>query len=81
MTKRFNTIAVCGLSWGDEGKGKITDYLAQQSDIVVRYNGGNNAGHTIEANGIKYKFKSKLLVLNKIFPSFVNLFFHHLPFL
>lgn len=57
MSKKFNTIAVCGLSWGDEGKGKITDYLAQRSDIVVRYNGGNNAGHTIEANGIKYKFK------------------------
>ncbi|MFX0011529.1 MAG: adenylosuccinate synthase [Candidatus Hermodarchaeota archaeon] len=57
MNKKFNTIAVCGLSWGDEGKGKITDYLAQRSDIVVRYNGGNNAGHTINANGIKYKFK------------------------
>lgn len=57
MNKKINTIAVCGLSWGDEGKGKITDYLAQKSDIVVRYNGGNNAGHTINANGIKYKFK------------------------
>jgi len=57
MSKNFNTIAVCGLSWGDEGKGKITDYLAQKADIVVRYNGGNNAGHTINANGIKYKFK------------------------
>jgi adenylosuccinate synthase len=57
MSGKFNTIAVCGLSWGDEGKGKITDYLAQRSDIVVRYNGGNNAGHTINANGIKYKFK------------------------
>ena len=57
MNNNFNTIAVCGLSWGDEGKGKITDYLAQKSDIVVRYNGGNNAGHTIVANGIKYKFK------------------------
>ena len=40
-----------------EGKGKFVDFLAQQSDIVVRYNGGNNAGHTIMANGIKYKFK------------------------
>ena len=40
-----------------EGKGKFVDFLAQQSDIVVRYNGGNNAGHTILANGIKYKFK------------------------
>ncbi len=52
-----NTIAVIGLSWGDEGKGKFVDYIAQKSDIVVRYNGGNNAGHTIVANGIKYKFK------------------------
>ncbi len=51
------TIAVIGLSWGDEGKGKFVDFLAQKADIVVRYNGGNNAGHTIEANGIKYKFK------------------------
>ncbi|MFX1323349.1 MAG: adenylosuccinate synthase [Promethearchaeota archaeon] len=50
-------IAVIGLSWGDEGKGKFVDYLAQRADIVVRYNGGNNAGHTINANGIKYKFK------------------------
>ncbi|MFW9820796.1 MAG: adenylosuccinate synthetase, partial [Candidatus Thorarchaeota archaeon] len=51
------TLAVIGLSWGDEGKGKFVDFLAQKADIVVRYNGGNNAGHTIEANGIKYKFK------------------------
>ncbi len=51
------TIAVIGLSWGDEGKGKYVDFLAQKADIVVRYNGGNNAGHTIVANGIKYKFK------------------------
>jgi adenylosuccinate synthase len=40
-----------------EGKGKFVDYLAKKADIVVRYNGGNNAGHTIEADGIKYKFK------------------------
>jgi len=52
-----NTIAVIGLSWGDEGKGKFVDYLAQKADVVVRYNGGNNAGHTIIANGVKYKFK------------------------
>jgi adenylosuccinate synthase len=57
MNSSNSTIAICGLSWGDEGKGKITDYLAQKADIVVRFNGGNNAGHTIEANGIKYKFK------------------------
>ncbi|MFW9897030.1 MAG: adenylosuccinate synthase [Candidatus Thorarchaeota archaeon] len=52
-----NTVAICGLSWGDEGKGKFVDYVAQKADVVVRYNGGNNAGHTINANGIKYKFK------------------------
>ena len=52
-----NNITIIGLSWGDEGKGKFVDYLAQKADIVVRFNGGNNAGHTIKANGIKYKFK------------------------
>ncbi|MFX1363801.1 MAG: adenylosuccinate synthase [Promethearchaeota archaeon] len=52
-----NTIAVVGLSWGDEGKGKFVDYFAQKADVVVRYNGGNNAGHTIYANGVKYKLK------------------------
>ncbi len=50
-------ITIIGLSWGDEGKGKFVDYFAQRTDIVVRYNGGNNAGHTINADGIKYKFK------------------------
>ncbi|MBY9005297.1 MAG: adenylosuccinate synthase [Candidatus Lokiarchaeota archaeon] len=54
---KYNTIAVIGLSWGDEGKGKITDFLAQKADTVVRYQGGNNAGHTVVCNGVKYKFK------------------------
>ncbi len=45
---------VVGTQWGDEGKGKITDYLAQEADVVVRYQGGNNAGHTIVFNGEKY---------------------------
>ena len=40
-------IAVVGANWGDEGKGKITDMLAEQADIVVRFQGGANAGHTI----------------------------------
>ena len=39
--------AIVGANWGDEGKGKITDLLAEQSDIVVRFQGGANAGHTI----------------------------------
>ena len=57
MSDNNNTIALIGLSWGDEGKGKMTDYFAQKADIVVRYNGGSNAGHTINADGVKYKFK------------------------
>ena len=39
--------AIVGANWGDEGKGKITDVLAAQSDIVIRFQGGSNAGHTI----------------------------------
>ena len=39
--------AVVGANWGDEGKGKITDMLAEESDIIVRFQGGSNAGHTI----------------------------------
>ncbi|MBW2981858.1 adenylosuccinate synthetase [Candidatus Woesearchaeota archaeon] len=48
--------AVVGLQWGDEGKGKRLDELAAEADIVVRTNGGNNAGHTVVVNGKKYKF-------------------------
>ena len=47
---------VIGSQWGDEGKGKIIDVLAEKSDYVVRYHGGNNAGHTVIANGKKYPF-------------------------
>ena len=52
-----NNVAVIGLSWGDEAKGKFVDYLSQKADTVIRFNGGNNAGHTIVADGIKYKLK------------------------
>ncbi|MFB0525262.1 MAG: adenylosuccinate synthetase, partial [Phycisphaerae bacterium] len=45
---------VVGLQWGDEGKGKVVDILAQQSDIVVRYNGGSNAGHTVVIGDTKF---------------------------
>ena len=41
------TTIVVGAQWGDEGKGKITDILAEAADLVVRYQGGNNAGHTV----------------------------------
>lgn len=46
-------VAVIGAQWGDEGKGKIVDLLARQSDVVVRFQGGNNAGHTLVVNGEK----------------------------
>ena len=46
--------AVVGANWGDEGKGKITDMLAQESDIIVRFQGGANAGHTIVNNYGKF---------------------------
>ncbi len=49
----MNTIIV-GLQWGDEGKGKIVDYLTEDADIVVRGQGGNNAGHTVIAKGVRY---------------------------
>ncbi len=48
------TRVVVGTQWGDEGKGKYIDMLAKNSDIVVRFSGGNNAGHTIVAGGVKY---------------------------
>ncbi len=47
----MNTIAVIGLLWGDEGKGKIVDLLGEGADIIVRYQGGTNAGHTVYHNG------------------------------
>ncbi len=47
-------LVIVGTQWGDEGKGKITDYLAQSADVVCRYQGGNNAGHTVVFDGKKY---------------------------
>ncbi len=50
----MKTVTIVGTQWGDEGKGKITDYLALQADVVVRFQGGNNAGHTIRFEGKKF---------------------------
>lgn len=47
-------IVVVGAQWGDEGKGKVVDYLAKDADIIARYQGGNNAGHTVVVNDEKY---------------------------
>ena len=51
----INTTMVIGTQWGDEGKGKIVDFLSKDADYVVRFQGGNNAGHTINVNGEIYK--------------------------
>ncbi|MCF6094654.1 adenylosuccinate synthase [Microaerobacter geothermalis] len=68
----MSTVVVVGTQWGDEGKGKITDYLAEKAEVVARYQGGNNAGHTISFEGKKYKlhlipsgifYKDKLCVI------------------
>src|SRR4051794_20143566 len=49
-------LVVVGAQWGDEGKGKVTDLLAERADVVVRYQGGNNAGHTIVRGDDVFKF-------------------------
>ncbi len=51
----MSSVVVVGTQWGDEGKGKITDFLSQNAEVVARYQGGNNAGHTIKFDGITYK--------------------------
>ena len=68
----MSSIVVVGTQWGDEGKGKITDFLAEQADVIARFSGGNNAGHTIQFGGEIYKlhlvpsgifYKDKLAVI------------------
>ncbi|MBO4780460.1 MAG: adenylosuccinate synthase [Selenomonadaceae bacterium] len=53
----MSTVVISGAQWGDEGKGKIVDYLAQQADTVVRFQGGSNAGHTVTVGGEEYKLR------------------------
>ena len=48
-------VVVVGSQWGDEGKGKIVDWLSEQADVVVRFQGGHNAGHTLVIDGVTYK--------------------------
>ena len=50
-------VAVIGSQWGDEGKGKIVDWLSEKADVVARFQGGHNAGHTLVVNNITYKLK------------------------
>ena len=63
----MSVLVIVGTQWGDEGKGKITDILAEQSDFVVRYQGGNNAGHTVVV-GDK-TFKLHLIPSGILYPS------------
>lgn len=51
----MSSVVVVGSQWGDEGKGKITDFLSENAEVIARYQGGNNAGHTIRFNGVTYK--------------------------
>ena len=53
----MKNIVVVGSQWGDEGKGKIVDWLSEQADIVVRFQGGHNAGHTLVVDGVTYKLR------------------------
>ena len=54
--RKSRNIVVVGLQWGDEGKGKIIDYLSKESDYIVRFQGGNNAGHTVVLGDKKFVF-------------------------
>ena len=53
----MSNVAVIGSQWGDEGKGKIVDWLSDQADIVIRFQGGHNAGHTLVIDGVTYKLR------------------------
>src|SRR4051794_1302370 len=63
-------IAVVGAQWGDEGKGKVVDLIAERADAVIRFQGGNNAGHTIvrERNGQPEEFKFHLIPSGILYP-------------
>ena len=65
----MKNVAVVGSQWGDEGKGKIVDWLSEQADIIIRFQGGHNAGHTLVIDGITYKLRllpSGIVRKNKI---------------
>ena len=65
----MSNVAVIGSQWGDEGKGKIVDWLSEKADVVIRFQGGHNAGHTLVVNNVTYKLKllpSGIVRKNKI---------------
>ena len=65
----MSNVVVIGSQWGDEGKGKIVDWLSEKADVVARFQGGHNAGHTLVVNNITYKLRllpSGIIRKNKI---------------
>ena len=65
----MKNVVVVGSQWGDEGKGKIVDWLSDQADVVIRFQGGHNAGHTFVIDGITYTLRllpSGIVRKNKI---------------
>ena len=65
----MKNVAVVGSQWGDEGKGKIVDWLSSEADVIVRFQGGHNAGHTLVIDGVTYKLRllpSGIVRKNKI---------------
>ena len=65
----MKNVVVVGSQWGDEGKGKIVDWLSSEADVVVRFQGGHNAGHTLVIDGVTYKLRllpSGIVRKNKI---------------
>ena len=65
----MKNVVVIGSQWGDEGKGKIVDWLSSEADVVIRFQGGHNAGHTLVIDGVTYKLRllpSGIVRKNKI---------------
>ena len=65
----MSNVAVIGAQWGDEGKGKIVDWLSEKADVIVRFQGGHNAGHTLVVDNKTYKLNllpSGIVRKNKI---------------
>ncbi|HEX3031296.1 MAG TPA: adenylosuccinate synthetase, partial [Bacillota bacterium] len=62
----MSSVILIGAQWGDEGKGKVTDFLAEKADVVVRYQGGNNAGHTVVVG--EQEFKLHLIPSGILYP-------------
>ena len=73
--KIMTSVVVVGTQWGDEGKGKITDFLSANAEVIARYQGGDNAGHTIVIDG--KKFKLHLIPSGIFFPEKIS--FHFPP--